>query len=526
MPPLESRRITGRHLLIDAPGAAAELERAPDWEVRARALATGLGWESALATRHHAGGATIALTAPPDQLTTACDLLEAAAGDEPLAEALYRLLHAAAAEADPTLREAVRAALADGRRHFWDDEGFHLVPDDLPVVYVTGTNGKTTTTRMLARIAEKSGYVAGQTSSDGVRLGREWLEKGDWTGPGAARALLRDPRLGYAVLETARGGLMRRGLVLDGADAAIVTNVAADHLGEWGLYEVEDMAEAKLVVGRGVRQGGAVVIGDCAALEGAVARLQADRPDLRVLRYGVEGPSDAFSGFVADDALWLREDGDAVRLLGIEEVPLGLGGAARHNLANALAAALAARATGISLHAVREGLRSLQPDAEDSLGRANLYRLPSGAAALLDFAHNPDGMRTVAAFAARWPPGGRALLLGCAGDRTDAIIRELAATAATIGLTRVYLKELPEHHRGRAWGEVPGLLRETLLAHGVAPEALVDVPDEALAARRAVEESQAGDLVVLLVHERLEDVTAMLAEIGAESWGAGSDRGW
>lgn len=323
---LDTRRITGPHLLLPGPGAAAELRFAPGedaqawlgrWRLRAAALSAALGWRAEVAVRPWAGGASVGLTAPPDLLELACAVVEAAAAEgEPPLEALRAR---AEAEARPALRAAYAAATARGLPCFDDDEGFtaglgargctwplDALPDaaalaqavgaqgplgSIPVAQITGTNGKTTSSRLLAHIGAVAGLLSGHTSSDGVVVAGQTLHRGDWTGPGAARLLLRDPRVQLAVLESARGGLMRRGLPFVGTWAAAVTNISADHLGDWGLLTLEDMAEAKCVIARALRPEGVFLTrAEDPHLEAALPTVRARRPDLRLHTFCAEGP--------------------------------------------------------------------------------------------------------------------------------------------------------------------------------------------------------------------------------------------
>lgn len=545
----EARRITGLHPLLPGPGAGMELlfgaelgEPLDEAEVRAaleglRARvaelwpALGLG-EGALHLRRHARGCSVAVVAPIDRLSAAVDALEAA--HEPGLWALEALQEHVAAEARPEL-----LALWEATAHlprFVDDEGFTLgfgehaqtwpldalpdpaalgAPAAIPTAYVTGTNGKTSTTRMVAAIAEAAGLLAGHTCSDGVVVGREVRARGDWTGPGAARDLLRQPGLQLAVLETARGGLMRRGLVVEQATASALTNISDDHLGEWGLDDTDALAWAKLTVAHATAQGGTLVLhGEDAALRRAEPALVAARPDLVLWRFA-DGPQRPhLRAWATEGALWwLNENNAAEVILTESALPACLEGASRPMVENALCAALLARALGLSAAAVREGLRGFRLDPGRSRGRLNRFALPSGATAVIDFAHNPAGLRGLQGLTDR-RSGRLSLLLGQAGDRGDALIAAYAAAAAALRPDRVLLKELPHYRRGRAEGEVRALLRAGLLAGGVPGDAILDEPDELLAARRLLEEAGPGDLALLLIHEEPDGAYDLMEDMG------------
>jgi cyanophycin synthetase len=363
-------------------------------------------------------------------------------------------------------------------------------------------------------MAESAGLTSGYTSSDGVVVGRTWTATGDWTGPGAARSLLRDPQVDFAVLETARGGLMRRGLALTGADAAAVTNISDDHLGEWGLDSLADLAWAKLTVAHAVKPQGVIVIRKAdPSLAAALPALLAARPDLSVCTFADADPT--ADAWAQEGTLFLREADQITPILPETEIPLTMGGLVRPMVENALCASLLARALGLPIDAIRGGLRALTPDPERSKGRMNRLRLPNGARALLDFAHNPAGIRALHGLA-HAPRAGRLLCLaGQAGDREDAQLETYAEALATLRPDLVLLKELPHYRRGRAEGEIRTILRRCLLAHGLRPDQLIDEPEELDAVRRAIDLSAPGDLLFLLVHEEPEATLDLLLSAGA-----------
>ena len=540
---VDSRRITGPHLLGAWPGAAVEVALDPGetpeaareaWVARAGALVEALGWAAlgcpfawgarawdprpagAIAPGQEPGpGWSLAVAAPPDLLETACLVAEQAADGVADLEALRE---EQAREANPSLRTLLAHARVRGWPAFWDDEGVTLgegvrartwaldavpgaselgdaTPAGIPVVLVTGTNGKTTTSRLLARMARAGGHVDALTSSDAIAVAGSVVRTGDWSGPGAARTALRDTRVTLAVLETARGGLLRRGVAVEGADVAVVTNVGADHLGEYGIDTLAGMADAKLSVALGLRAGGGLVVNaGCAPLMEGVERLRARRPDLRIVSFGDDGGAGVEIG-----GSWLPWS----------EVPLTLGGLARHNVENALGAVVAARALGISERAIAATLRTFAPSVEDSSGRTNLIAW-RGRTVLVDFAHNPDGLLRLAPVVRGLPAARRCLVLGTAGDRTDAIIDACAEVAASYGCERYVVKELAGYLRGRAPGEVPARFVAGLRAHGVPAASIATAGDDVEAAREALAWSEPGDLVVLLVHERLDEVLGML----------------
>ncbi len=534
--PVEGRRITGVHPLLPAPGAAVELAGCGEAEVaaiiaRARVWWALLGWPEPTVRQRawtgDAAGVTLALTAPPWGLYGAVEALERAVAGGATPEALEAVLDALESESVPGLPGLL--ARDDLGPVLVDDEAFTLglgaagttwalddLPPDpapggrIPVAFVTGTNGKTTTTRMIAAIARAGGHTPGFTSSDGIQVGDETLDHGDTTGPHSARVLLRDPRVTLAVLETARGGLMRRGLALTGAECAVLTNVSADHLGEWGLHSLEDLAWAKSTVVEGVSPDGVVVVG---AREPILRAAVEARRGGRALRTFAAEPDPSLDAWADDAGLHLRHDG-GVLSVPYAQVPATWGGLARHNVANALAAGLAALALGLSADDIAAGWAAFRPDAEHSRGRLNRYAR-DGVTVWLDFAHNAAGIAALAPLVdAR--AGRLAVTLGQAGDRTDALIDATADAVLALGPDRVALKELPAHRRGRAEGEVRARLRARARAHGLAGADVSDHHTEVEALDALLGWARDGDVVLLLAHEEVDSLLERLA-----AWEAG-----
>jgi cyanophycin synthetase len=555
---LDSRRLTGPNLLWDLEGAVLDValsdgEACPlteAWVRHAGRILEAVGWGAEeLCVRRFPGGANLGLSAQVDRLYTATEVNEWAfdaavaelAGrppsDDDLAKAAARLREETERERNPAML-ALRDSANRRRVSFlWDADSVTLgrgagcltwsisdlptpreVPwekvSDIPVVLVTGTNGKTTTVRLLAAMVRAAGAVVGTTSTDRVEVDGEVLDQGDCSGPGGARTLLRDRRVEVAILETARGGLLRRGLAVTRADAAAVTNVAADHLGELGVNDLAALAEAKLVPARVVRPQGRVV-------------LNADDPELRARTGNFGAPVVWFSldpdqpGF--DDLLaagyagCTLEDGELVRygeerrqvIARVDEVPITFGGAARYNIANALCAISLAGALGLSLDAMREGLSSFHGTPEDNPGRGNLLDV-NGVRVLLDYAHNPHGMAALIAFAASLPAERRLIVLGQAGDRDEAELRDLARAAWAFRPDLTVIKELPEMLRGRTAGEIPAILEDEMRRLGAPADSLVRAADDPDAVRKALAWARPGDLVLLLVHTRRAEVLEIL----------------
>ncbi len=566
----DSRRLTGPNLLTDRPGAVVDVAFAEDesaaavaeWRRQAGRILEAVGWAGEeLASRSFPGGASLAFTAPQDSLYAATEVNEwawsaaaAALGASPdppppdLAEAAERLRATIVAEANPPLLTLAAAARARGVSFLPDDEWVSVgmgtgsrtwlarelpAPDevpwdevhDVPAALVTGTNGKSTTVRLLAAMVRAAGRTPGVASTDWVRVGDEVLDRGDWSGPGGARTVLRDRRVATAVLETARGGLLRRGLAVPRATVAAVTNVAEDHLGEFGVCDLATLVAVKLLVARGAPRL-VVNADDHSLVEAAPATgreivwfgLDPELPLLRAHR-GAGGTA----ALLAGDRLVLESGGRRREVVGVAEVPIALGGAARHNVANALAAIALADGLGLDLDAVRAGLTGFASTPEANPGRTNEFRL-GGVRVLVDFAHNPHGLESLLAMAAALPARRRLIVLGQAGDRDDESIRELARLAwrpRPGRPDRVIVKEMAEHLRGREPGEVAGLIEEELRRLGAPAEAIGRAGSEFEAVRQALGWAREGDLLLLLSHGSRDRVLALLARLAAEGWRPG-----
>ncbi len=554
---LDSRRLTGPSLLLDRPGAIldvatgdashAAVEAA--WRERVRAMLDALDWsDSWLASRPFPDGWSLAVTAPIDALYAATEVNEwafaeagrALRGEPSPAFEVERArlagviaherrpgliaLAAAARERDLTLLsddKRVSVGLGTGSRS-WPLSRIPASPErvrwsglhDVPVALVTGTNGKTTTVRLLAEMARAARRVAGITSTDQVDVGDQTVAVGDYSGPNGARTVLRDRRVELAVLEVARGGVLRRGLPVPHARAALVTNVANDHLGEYGIHDLDGLADAKLVVAKAVGNDGRVV-------------LNADDPRLLARGLALGTPVIWFTLDAAHPqvAAHLAAGGDACRLAGddlvlhaggaahpiarIDQIPIALGGAARHNLANALAAVGVANALGLPVAAMSAGLRQFDSSIARNPGRLNRWQI-GGCQVIVDFAHNPHGLTALVETARMLPARRRAIVIGQAGDRDDQTIAEFARAAWALGPDHVFIKEMEKYQRGREPGVIPELIAAELRRSG-AGEAMMSRHDSEIdAVRAALAWATPGDLLVLTVHADRDAVIELL----------------
>jgi cyanophycin synthetase len=405
----------------------------------------------------------------------------------------------------------------------------------LPIVSVSGTNGKSTVTRLITHILLRAGRRVGTTTSDGVLVDERLVEPGDWTGPGGAQQVLARRDLDVAVLETARGGIVLRGVGYESNDASVLTNVSSDHLDLQGIHTLPELAEVKSTICRITKHDGWVVLNADDPHVAAVGR----RVRARVALFTLGGRGSRViarhrdrggRAYLVHRGVLLEANGaDETEVVEIARIPLTIGGLAPHNVANALAAAGGARGLGATIAQVRDGLVDFAPSAERSPGRLNLYRL-GARVIIVDFAHNEAGVAAILDVAEGIAAGSAAraapitAIIGTAGDRPDDTLRGIGRIAASRA-QRVVIKETLKYLRGRTAQSVVGELLAGIKAAGVSA---ADVPvyrSETEALRAELNGSAAAAVgggrpdaprvIVLLCHEEREAVFELLAQVGA-----------
>ena len=576
----DSRRLTGANLYFAHVGAVLETLGVSNderllggWQQRVQRMSAALGWPAVPPViRRHASGAALALGAPLDQLLAATEVNEwawlatlaqvfgvdaqlhapghPAAWDED--SALFTLRACAVAERMPALLTLAHAAEAHGLTVLVDEEKVSVgagngsiswpmaqlpAPDqvpwstlhNIPLALVTGSNGKTTTVRLLAAMARAHGWHVGHSCTDGVFVDGEALDTGDFSGPGGAREVLRQPQVEAAVLETARGGMLRRGIAVQRADVAVVTNVSDDHFGEYGIHDLVGLTAVKLTVARALTGDAPLVVNadddllaaQASALSVPLAWFALDEAHPLLAAHRERGGSTCG---VRDDHLHLFHHGIEHDLGEITQMPLSFAGSARYNIANMAAAALAASALGIPPNTIATVLAEFGSAHADNPGRLQHWHFGT-LQVFVDYAHNPEGLRGLLGVATSSIGTGRlGLVLGQAGNREDADIRELAAVAASFHPQRVVLKDIDGFMRGRVAGEVAGILRDALVQNAVPAEAIVECLDELDAVRGLLAWVRDGDVLVLPTHgvEARKAVVELLDELQTMGWSAGA----
>lgn len=376
-------------------------------------------------------------------------------------------------------------------------------PSRVPIAAVTGTNGKTTTARMLAHIAKMGGYTPGLTTTDGVYIDGQRTVEGDMTGPVSARMVLSDPQIDLAVLETARGGLLRAGMGVSEVNVGAVINIQSDHLGLKGIDTLEQLAEVKRVV--------VEVAKDCAVLNADdpnVLKMSA-YTDAKVICYVTMNPAHALvrehiraggracalEAGVNGHMITLYDKGSHIPLLWTHLIPATMEGRALHNVQNAMVAAAMAFSMGIKLDAIRHGLRTFDTTFFQAPGRMNVYN-EHPFKVLMDYGHNAHAVGVMADLAQRLDVAGRRLVVVAGpGDRRDEDLHAIAEAVA--GKFDHYVCRRDDGLRGRDGDEVPRIIAKALQARGVGAEAITLIPDEQAAIDGALRMAQSGDLLLV-----------------------------
>jgi cyanophycin synthetase len=372
-------------------------------------------------------------------------------------------------------------------------------PSRIPIIAVTGTNGKTTTTRLLAHIVKNNGFKVGFTTSDGIYVQNHMMEKGDTTGPVSAEYILKDPTVEFAVLETARGGILRAGLGFSRCDIGIITNIQEDHLGLSDIHTLEDLARVKATVVKSVRKSGwailnaedeyCVKIGE--ELSCNVAYFSMDEENPLIKKLCKEGKIVAVyeNGFIT-----VKKGEWKIRIERATHVPLTLGGKAKFMIANALAATLASYLWGFKTEDISLSLQTFIPSAAQTPGRMNIFEF-NKFKVLIDFAHNPAGYRGVEEYLQSVSATKKIGIIAGVGDRRDEDIKECATIAARM-FDHIIIRQ-EKHLRGRTEDEIINLILEGIAASGKEVTHEI-ITKETEAIKHAIDTAQEGAFITAL----------------------------
>ncbi len=549
----DSRRLTGpsRHFAecgavletcVEAPLSDEVIGR---WRAEVDRACARLSWAAAVKdARPTPRGASLAMSAPIDQLFTATEVNEWAwqrAADRhdgfhapghaavcDTESGLWTLQRYAGGECNPRLVALDAAAHARALSIYADEDVLSIgdgvgsrlwpmtaLPDpidvpwsilaNIPKVLVTGSNGKTTSVRLLAAMCRAHGWRSGHTCTDGLFVDGVVVEAGDFSGPAGARKILRRADVQAAVLEAARGGLLRRGLAVTRADAALVTNISVEHFGEYGIHDLAALADVKLTLARAIDARGVLVLNaddgllldKSRQLECPLAWFALDDEHPELIAHRARGGSTCA---LRAQRMRLSAGGVVHDLGDIHAMPLAFAGQARYNIANLAGAALTAFALGIAPTTIAQVLFDFGRQRGDNPGRLQIWQF-GGVRVLIDYAHNPEGLEGFLGIAEYGRADGRlGLLLGQAGNRDDDDVRALASVAARHRPDRIVLKDIDGFLRGRRAGEVADILRAQLLHDGIGENVIDTMLDEAAAARELIAWARINDVVALPMH--------------------------
>jgi cyanophycin synthetase len=397
-----------------------------------------------------------------------------------------------------------------------------LIRPSIPVVAITGTNGKTTTARMIGHVARRAGLSVGWSSTDGVYIDGELIEAGDFSGPGGAGRVLRQPGVELAVTETARGGILRRGVGVAYNDVSVVTNISSDHLGLDGIDTLDQLAEVKAVVTKITKPDGWCVLNaddprTFAMRLGTTARIwvftrDPDSPSGRSVLSEGGRVTTLLDGWISV----LKGGGDPLPVIHVVEVPMTLAGLSRVNVENALAVTSASLALGFTFDQVAEGLRSFDP-GENNPGRMNIWSVPVASgmiSVVIDLAHNEAGLEALLEImnGIRQPHGRLLLGVGTAGDRSDEVFVQLGEIAA-LGADVIEIVHKAKYLRGRSMEKLNELIKEGAAHAGMQIERAHESELGGLVS--LIGQARDGDVVAIMTHQDREVLDQWLLDHGA-----------
>lgn len=561
----EVRRLTGPNLLSDYPGTIADvfiegINReyvVTSWQKYLDTCLLALNWRERHFYRLYEGGASVSLSAPMDLLYSACDVLELAwdccvadltgANNVIFDQRIASLQQAIEEESNPKLIAFINAAqhhnvlcLADDDEvslgsgtasQTWPIDQFPDASDinwslykQVPLALITGTNGKSTSVRLAAEIAKAAGMQAGVTSTDFIKVGNTIIDEGDYSGPGGARMLLRDTRTEIAFLEVARGGLLRRGLPVNEAAASLVTNVASDHLGQYGINTVDEIAHVKLMVAKAIKANDNYIVlnaDDERLVKFAPGFFTGDKP-APICWFSMNASNPLIQQSIQQQRPCVYAHQNNIvyshktteKIASIDQIPMTVGGTAKHNIENALGVVGLCKVMGIKSDAIHQGLKRFGQDPSDNPGRGNIYDV-NGVTVIVDFAHNAHSMKAVVDMAQNMannlPKASNiSVMFSHGGDRSNDEILAVADAVHQLKPNTYILAEIEEYLRGREMGAVSQIVKAHLLSKGINDKNINEVDNPIAGAKYALENANTGDLLLLFVLSEREKVHSYL----------------
>ncbi len=390
------------------------------------------------------------------------------------------------------------------------DKLFKDIPKNIPLVAVTGTNGKTTTTRLITHILSIAGYTVGMTTTGGIYIDGKLIFKGDTTGPKSALAVLTNRNVDAAVLETARGGIIREGLAYDLADVGVITNITEDHIGIDEVETIEDLAKVKALVGEAVKKNGYVVInGDDKMSLSILHRLNSNLiifsndKENAIMQTNIK--NGGYGVYVDDDNIIIQNSTNFEKLIEIKSIGITMKGILKYNIENAMAACAAAVGLGVDYDTIRHGLMSFYCNQDQNPGRFNIYFV-NNVRVILDYGHNIEGYRRVLEGVKHIAKNKLIGVIGVPGDRLDSDILRVGKCAGE-NFDYIFIKE-DEDRRGRDKGEVADLLEKGVLKSKFNSMNLQKVLEETEAFKMALDLAEPKDTVIIFFdkYEPLLDI--------------------
>lgn len=383
------------------------------------------------------------------------------------------------------------------------------IPFNIPVISITGTNGKTTTTRLTSHVLSNMGYKVGMTTTDGIYVDGECIDKGDDTGYNSAKSILLNKEVEVAVLETARGGMIRKGLAYELADVAAITNITEDHIGVDGINSMEELAHLKSLVGEAVKEDGYVVINaDDKWSKSILKNIKAKKIFFSKKKDNVLIQDAISSGniavYIEDNILCVTNERKKYKVTDVRNIPITLGGVLDFNIENIMASCGILVGMGIDYCMISKGFRTFKLDSDHNSGRFNMYDV-DGVKVILDYGHNIEGYRAILKSLNKIKKNNLIGVIGVPGDRSNTVISKIGTMCGNV-MNNIYIKE-DKDRRGREEGEVANLLKSSVDACGNSESKII--LDEGEALKEALNNAKSGDYIIVF-YEKINSLIKVI----------------